>query len=370
MIDVDHVGWLDHPRPICGPLDAIVRPTIVAPCTSDVQVSHGWAGQRSDCVLGHEAVGIVEEVGADVRRFHRGDLVAVPCVTPDWLAPGVQHPRSLAHDEGEQASFKFAGQKDGVMAEVFHVNQADANLAHVPKAVAPESALMAVDMMSTGFRAVEVAEIGFGETVVVIGIGPVGLMAVAGSVLRGAGRVIAVGTRDRARQAAIDYGATEVLSYKDGSIGDQVAGLLKGQSPDKVIVAGGDQTTLAEAVRMVRPGGIVSNVNFYDTTSVLSLPLASWGMGMADKDIRGSYCPGGGQRLAAMLALIEYGRMDPTKLITHRLSGWDGVPQAFDLMTRKPPDLIKPIVYLDRTTVQCLTREGCAGFVRLIHPGP
>ena len=343
---VGDVGWLERPRPECGPLDAIVRPTIVAPCTSDVRVAQGWSTPRTDRILGHEAVGIVDEVGPLVTRFRPGDLVAIPCVTPNWLAPGVQRPRTVGHDEGEEGSFKFVGVKDGVMAEFCHVNHADANLALIPDGVAPEAALMATDMMPTGLRAVEAAEVGFGDTVVVVGIGPVGLMAVAGAVLRGAGRVIAVGTRPAARALAVSYGATEVISYRDGGIADQV---LRGDPAgvDAVIIAGGDAGTLAEAVRMVRPGGIVSNVNFYDQAAVFHLPAADWGLGMADKDIRGSFCPGGGVHLASLLAMIRYGRLDPTRLITHTFHGMDHLPDAFSLMERKPDDLIKPIVYLD-----------------------
>jgi len=347
MIAVDQVGWLEHARPQCGPLDAIVRPTMVAPCTSDVRVSHGWAGQRSDIVLGHEAVGVVDEVGALVTAFKPGDLVAVPCVTPDWLSPGVQHARRVSHDRGEQASYKFASAKDGVMAEYFHVNHADANLAPIPDGVAPEAALMAVDMMPTALRGAEVAEVGFGETVVVIGIGPVGLLAIAGAVLRGAGQVIAVGTRRASQSVALQYGASEVVSYRDGRLSDLILARTGGAGADKAIVAGGDAATLADAVRLVRPGGIVSNINFFGESEVLQLPVVDWGLGMADIDIRGSFCPGGGEMVASMLQLIVHGRIDPTRIITHRLHGWDALPEAFRLMDQKPDDLIKPVVILD-----------------------
>jgi len=341
MISVDQVGWLHHDRPLCGLLDAIVRPTLVAPCTSDVRVSHGWAGARGDIILGHEAVGIVDEVGPLVTQFKPGDLVAVPCVTPDWLSAGVQHGRRVSHDTGEQASYKFASAKDGVMAEYFHVNHADANLALVPSDVTPEAALMAVDMMPTGLRGAEAAEINFGDTVVVIGIGPVGLMAIAGAVLRGAGRVIAVGTRPVAVAVARHYGASEVISYREGPLSDRLSDV------DRVIVAGGDVATLVQAVTITRAGGIVSNINFYGASEIMSLPMSRWGLGMADVDIRGSFCPGGGESVRAMLALISAGRIDPTRLITHWLSGWESVPQAFALMDSKPADLIKPVVALD-----------------------
>jgi len=350
MRKIGDVGWLNKPAPLCGPLDAIVCPTIVAPCTSDVRVAAGWASPRTDRILGHEAVGEVVQVGELVTRFHPGDLVAVPCVTPDWLTPGVQRARTVGHDAEEEGSFKFVGYKDGVMAELAHVNHADANLALIPDGLAPEAALMATDMMPTGLRGAEAADIQFGETVVVIGIGPVGLMAVAGSVLRGAGRVIAVGGRDVTCQVAQEYGATDIVRHpgpSDGATEALAARILQcAREIDKVIVAGGDAATLAMAVRLVKPGGIVSNINFYDQAASLTLPLRDWGLGMADKDIRGSFCPGGGAQLARLLQLVAAGRIDPTKLITHRLQGMDALPEAFELMVQKPPDLIKPIVYL------------------------
>jgi len=348
MRKIGDVGWLEKPAPACGPLDAIVRPTIIAPCTSDVRVADGWASPRTDRILGHEAVGEVVQVGELVTRFKVGDLVAIPCVTPDWLAPGVQRPRTIGHDTEEEGSFKFVGYKDGVMAELAHVNQADANLALIPDGVAPEAALMAADMMPTGFRGADAADIAYGETVVVIGIGPVGLMAVAAAVLRGAGRVVAVGGRDVTCQVAQQYGATDIVRHPGAGDAETLAERILKCAPDvdKVIVAGGDATTLATATRVVKPGGIVSNINFYEQGTSLTFPLDDWGLGMADKDIRGSFCPGGGAQLARLLQLMKHGRVDPTKLITHRLTGIDALPDAFDLMAQKPPDLIKPIVYM------------------------
>jgi threonine dehydrogenase-like Zn-dependent dehydrogenase len=345
MHAVGDVGWIEKERPACGPLDAIIRPTIVAPCSSDTHVSHGGSGPKSELILGHEAVGVVDEVGSQVRSFAPGDLVAVPCVTPDWLAPGVQTNRSFSHDTRALGSFKFLGERDGVMADYFFVNLADANLARIPDGVSPEAALMTVDMMSTGFHGVELAGVGYGETVVVVGIGPIGLMAIAGAALRGAGRIIAVGTRPRAAEVAKSYGASEIVSYKAGPVDQQILQLTGGV--DRTIIAGGNAETFAQAVRMTKANGVIANVNFFDVTETLSMAALDWGLGMADKDIRGGFCPGGAIRIQRLLDLIKYGRVDPTRLITHEFHGMDKLPEAFDLMDRKAPDLIKPIVYMD-----------------------
>ncbi|HCS75652.1 MAG TPA: NAD(P)-dependent alcohol dehydrogenase [Clostridiales bacterium] len=344
MFSINNAGWIEKDRPVCGSLDAIVEPMVVAPCSSDTHVLHGGNGEKTNLILGHEAVGKIAEVGNLVKDFKPGDVVVVPCCTPNWLSLNTQG-EYTAHDEGLMASFKFLGSKDGTFAEYFHVNQADANLVLLPEKVAPEAAVMTVDMMSTGFHGVENADIGFGDTVVVIGIGPVGLMAVAGSKLKGAGRIIAVGTRPNCVAVAKEYGATDIISYKEGDIVKQVLEMTK-DGADSVIIAGGNAESFRQAVDMTKPGGCISNVNFFDLSETLAMPAFSWGLGMADKTIRGGFCPGGALRISKMLQMIENKRVDTTKLITHTFNGFDKIEDAFKLMDEKPRDLIKPVVFI------------------------
>ncbi|WP_334160145.1 NAD(P)-dependent alcohol dehydrogenase [Muricomes intestini] len=344
MFSINNAGWIEKDRPVCGSLDAIVEPMVVAPCSSDTHVLHGGNGEKTNLILGHEAVGKIAEVGNLVKDFKPGDVVVVPCCTPNWLSLNTQG-EYTAHDEGLMASFKFLGSKDGTFAEYFHVNQADANLVLLPEKVAPEAAVMTVDMMSTGFHGVENADIGFGDTVVVIGIGPVGLMAVAGAKLKGAGRIIAVGTRPNCVAVAKEYGATDIISYKEGDIVKQVLEMTK-DGADSVIIAGGNAESFRQAVDMTKPGGCISNVNFFDLSETLAMPAFSWGLGMADKTIRGGFCPGGALRISKMLQMIENKRVDTTKLITHTFNGFDKIEDAFKLMDEKPRDLIKPVVFI------------------------
>jgi threonine dehydrogenase-like Zn-dependent dehydrogenase len=183
--------------------------------------------------------------------------------------------------------------------------------------------------------------------VVVIGIGPIGLMAIAAAALRGASQIIGVGTRPAAIEVAKEYGASEIISYKDGPLDEQVMDLTRGKGAHKVIVAGGDPHAFADAIRMTRPNGVISNVNFFDIDDKIAIAPLDWGLGMGDKDIRGSFCPGGGKRIQRLINMIEYKRIDPTKMISHRFHGLDAIEDAFNLMDNKTPDLIKPIVYID-----------------------
>ncbi|MGN6714347.1 NAD(P)-dependent alcohol dehydrogenase [Anaerocolumna jejuensis] len=345
MLSINQAGWIEKEKPSCGALDAIVHPIVLAPCSSDTHILHGGSGEHTNLILGHESVGRIVEVGNLVKNFKVGDTVVVPCTTPDWLTENVQGEYN-AHDEGLMNSFKFLGSKDGTFAEYFHVNQADANLVLLPEGVSPEAAVMTVDMMSTGFHGVENANIKFGDKVVVIGIGPVGLMAVAGSKLHGAGQIIAIGTRPNCIEVAKEYGATDIVSYKNGDIVSQIMELT-GDGADSVIIAGGNAESFRQAVEMTKPGGYISNVNFFDIKEVLAMPAYSWGLGMANKTIRGGFCPGGALRIRKMLDMVKYNRVDTTKLITHRFNGMEEIEDAFNLMDRKSSDLIKPVVFID-----------------------
>ena len=344
MLKIGETGWIEKEKPACGALDAIVRPIAVSPCTSDVHtVYEGAIGDRHNMVLGHEAVGEVCEVGSLVKDIKVGDRVIVPAITPDWGSVEAQNGFAM-HSGGMLAGWKFSNFKDGVFAEFFHVNDADANLARLPDNVDPAEAVMLSDMIPTGFNGAELADIKYGESVCVIGIGPVGLMAVAGSVIRGAGRVFAVGSRPRCVEAAKNYGATDIINYRDGDIVARINELTNGTGVDKVIVAGGDNDTFIDAVKICRPGGIIGNVNYLGNGDFIRIPRVEWGCGMGHKTIAGGLMPGGRLRMERLVKLLEYGRLDVSPLLTHRFSGFEHIGEALELMRDKPRDLIKPVV--------------------------
>ena len=163
----------------------------------------------------------------------------------------------------------------------------------MPEGMDPADAYILSDMVPTGFHAVELAGVEFGDTVLVIGIGPVGLMSVAGAALHGASRIIAVGTRPVCVEAAKGYGATDFISYKDGPIWEQVMELTGG------------------------------------------------------KDIRGGLMPGGRLRMEKLSSLVTSGRLDLHPEVTHLYYGWDHLEEALFTMRDKPADLIKPVVVID-----------------------
>lgn len=346
MLKIGQTGWIEKDAPVCGPMDAICKPIALAPCTSDVHtVWAGAIGDRKDMILGHEAVGEVVEVGKLVKDFKVGDRVLVSAITPDWNSLQAQEGFAM-HSGGMLSGWKFSNFKDGVFGEYFHVNDADGNLALLPEGMDLGAACMISDMVPTGFHGAELADIQFGDNVAVIGIGPVGLMAVAASAIRGAANIYAVGSRKNCVDLALEFGATQVINYRQGDIVEQILDLTKGKGVDRVVVAGGNNDTFAQAVRMLKPGGVIGNVNYLGEGDTIGLPRVELGCGMGHKKIVGGLMPGGRLRSERLARLVQTGRIHPEKLITHTFHGLENVEPALMLMKDKPADLIKPLVLL------------------------
>ena len=173
-------------------------------------------------------------------------------------------------------------------------------------------------------------------------------MSVAGANLRGASRIICVGTRPACREAAKKYGATDFISYKEGSIDEQVLELTGGKGVDKAIVAGGGVESFDPIIKALKPGGKIGNVNYLGSGTYVTIPRVEWGCGMGHKMITGGLMPGGRLRLEKLASLIEVGKLDVRHLITHRFDGFEHVEDALMLMKDKPADLIKPVVNIGK----------------------
>lgn len=347
MLRIGEIGWIEKDKPEIGSRDALVKPLALAPCTSDIHtVWEGAIGDRHNLILGHEALGVVDEVGSEVKDFKPGDRVIVPAITPDWDDEAAQRGFS-SQTTGPLGGWKFSNFKDGVFGEYFHVNLADANLAHLPEGMSLEAAVMIPDMLSTGFMGAENSNIPMGGTVAVLGIGPVGLSAIAGAKLQGAGKIFAVGTRPKAIEVAKEYGATDIISYKEGPTDEQILEATAGKGVDSVIIAGGGPDIILDAVRTAKAGSIVSNINYFGSGETLPICREGWGFGMADKDFATGLCPGGRVRMERLADIVSYGRMDPGLMATHVFHGFDKIEEALLLMKEKPRDLIKPVVIID-----------------------
>ena len=169
----------------------------------------------------------------------------------------------------------------------------------------------------------------------------------AGAALRGAAKLFAVGSRPVCADAARFYGATDVINYRQGDIVEQIMDKTGGKGVDRVIIAGGTaEETFGQAIKMLKPGGRIGNVNYLGSGENVLIPRVEWGCGMGHKTIAGGLMPGGRLRMEKLAALLSTGRLDTSRLITHRFQGFEHLDEALLLMKDKPRDLIKPVVTL------------------------
>ena len=344
LIKRNEADIIDVEEPqLINPYNAILTPVAFSVCTSDVNTVYGTGSKKPDnLVLGHEAVAKVIEVGENVSDFKPGNIVAVPAMTPDFHNKEVQEGNFL-HAGAHFSANTLGRSTPGVFARKFQVTDADLNLAHLPKGVSLGNALMCVDMATTGFTGAE--RVNFGDTVVVLGIGGVGLMAVCGAALRGAGRIIAVGSRGCSIPLAYEYGASEVISYKEKNITEYVLETTDGVGADIVIICGGNDNTFSEAIDMVRYGvGKVVNLKLFTGDGSMEVPKFSAGRGMAGKDIYLELGKGGRVRMERLLSMVENKRFIPEKMITHTFTGFENVKTALELMRNKGNDVIKTMI--------------------------
>ncbi|MFT4107815.1 MAG: zinc-binding dehydrogenase [Lacrimispora sp.] len=348
LIEPGKVGWHEALEPVLTPYGAILRPLAVAPCSSDVHTVYGGGSRKApNLILGHECVGEILETGELVRDFKPGDVVVIPAITPDWRAMGIQE-GNFKHASAPFSGHQLGRTAPGVFSEKFLIPDADTTLARIPEGVTLEQALMCADVVTTGFTGAEFADIKIGDTVVVLGIGPIGLMAIEGARHLGAARIIAVGSRPVCVELAKEFGATEILDYGNGDVVQQVLERTGGLGADGVIICGGGDEVFAQAVDMARYGiGTISNVNYFGGTGNLPFPKFSGGRGMAGKTIHTELAKGGRIRMERLLKMVQYGRINPQKLVTHQLNGLDQVETALQMMKEKRSDLIKVMVRID-----------------------
>jgi len=240
----------DVPEPkIQEPTDAIVRLTSSAICGTDLHMIRGtMAGMKEGTILGHEGVGVVEEVGEDVRNLRPGDRVVIPstigCGYCSYCRAGYFAQCDNANPNGPQAGTAFfggpetTGPFDGLQAEYARIPYANVGPVKLPENVTDEQAIMISDIFPTGYFGAEIAEIQDGDTVAVFGCGPVGQFAIASAFVTGAGRVLAVDREPSRLEMARAQGA-EVVDFDEEDPVETIQRLTGGIGVDRVIEAVG-----------------------------------------------------------------------------------------------------------------------------------
>ena len=362
----------DKPEPMIEhPRDAIVRVTRSCICGSDLHLYHGFVPDtRVGSTFGHEFTGVVEQVGPEVETLKVGDRVLVPfniaCGQCHFCKQGLF---GNCHESNPGATavggiFGYshtAGGFDGGQAEYVRVPYADVGPTVIPEWMDLDDAVLLTDVVPTGYQAAEMAGIQKGDTVVIFGAGPIGIMAARCAWLFGAGRVIVFDRLEYRLEFVREYGPAEVYNYEDvddvvtymkhttDGLGadvaiDAVGCEASGNAWQTVIgkklkLQSGSAIALHWAINSVKKGGIVSIVGVYGPTGNL-VPIGN----VVNKGITLRANQAAVKRLLPrIIEHVEAGRIDPKRLITHRVP-LEEVADAYHIFSRKLDGCIKPVL--------------------------
>ncbi len=334
----------DKPIPDVGSNDALIRITTTTICGTDIHILKGEYPVAKGLTVGHEPVGVVEKLGANVQGYVEGQRVIAGAICPSGHSYACldglhsQDGQHGAHGLKPLGGWRFGNTIDGAQAEYLLVPDAMANLAPVPDGLTDEQVLMCPDIMSTGFAGAESANIKIGDTVVVFAQGPIGLCATAGAKLKGATTIIVVETIPERIEMAKRVGADIVIDFKKADPVDEIMRVTNGRGVDVAIEALGLQSTFESCLRVLKPGGTLSSLGVY--ADDLTIPLAAFHAGLGDHKIITSLCPGGKERMRRLMNVIASGRIDLEPLVTHRFR-LEQIEEAYELFANQRDGVLK-----------------------------
>lgn len=337
-INKGEFGFTEKAKPtLIDAHDAIVRVTLSSICTSDLHIKHGSVPRAVPGItVGHEMVGVVEEVGSAVTNVKPGDRVTVNVETFCGECFYCQH-GYVNNCTSPHGGWALGCRIDGGQTEYVRVPYATTGLNKIPTSVTDEQALFVGDILATGFWAARISEVQADDTVLIIGAGPTGVCTLLCTLLKNPRRII-VCEKSEARRAFVEKHYPQVLVVAP----EQCEALVKEQSlhggADVVIEVAGASDTFELAWRCARPNAIVTIVALYDKPQVLPLP------DMYGKNL--TFKTGGvdGCDCEEILRLIEQGKIDTTPLITHRFP-LSKIDEAYDVFENRKDGVIKVAVF-------------------------
>ena len=316
--------------------DAIVKVTLSSICTSDLHIMRGAVPRAvPETVLGHEFVGEVVEVGSAVKNLKKGDRVAANCET---FCGECFFCRHGFINNCEKGGWELGCRIDGCQAEFVRVPFADKGLTKIPENVSYERALFVGDILSSGYFGAEMCEIKKGDTIAVIGAGPVGLCAMMCAKYLGAGKIIAIDVdASRLEIAKNQKLADFVFNPLDCDIEKEVKNLTENRGADGVIECAGAKDTFEMSWKIARPNAIVGVVAMYEEDQILPLPQ------MYGKNL--TFKTGGVDAIhcAKLLDLISKGLISTDFLITHKVS-LENIKNGYELFENKRENCLKVAV--------------------------
>lgn len=327
----------ERERPvITDPKDAIVRITLASICTSDLHIKHGFVPRAvKGITVGHEAVGVVEEVGADVTNAKVGDRVAINVET--FCGECFFCKKGFVNNcTDKNGGWALGCRIDGVQAEYVKVPFANTGLTKIPDNVSDEAALFVGDILATGYWAADISQLEEGDIALVIGAGPTGICTLLSVALKEPGRIIVCEKEESRRQLAKRvYPAAETVSPEE--VESYIKTTCERGGADVVFEVAGAENTFELAWKCARPNATVVVVAMYDKPQILPLP------DMYGKNL--TFKTGGvdGCKCDEILSLISAGKIDTTPLITHTFALKD-IEKAYSVFENRLDDVIKVAV--------------------------
>lgn len=310
---------------IQAPTDVIVKVDMTTICGTDLHILKGDVPAVTEGrVLGHEAVGTVVETGSAVSSLKEGDRVLVPAITSCGSCLPCKQGMAAHCEAVGGIGWIFGHLIDGVQAEFARVPYAETSVHVVPAGVSNEQVIFLADILPTGYEiGVQNGKVKLGDSVAVVGAGPVGLAAMMAATVRGASRIIAVDLAASRLKHAESFGATHtVVSGEDAE--QQILELTEGHGVEVAMEAVGLPATFDLCTRIVRPGGTVANIGVHGAPTTLHLEEL-W-----IKNITITTGLVSGSTIQTLLQLVRHGRIEPEKLGTHHFK-LDEIMQAYDV---------------------------------------
>jgi len=331
---------IDKPKPtIIEPTDAIVRVTLGSICSSDLHIKHGSVPRAVPGItIGHEMVGIVEELGSEVKGVNVGDRVTVNVETFCGKCFYCKH-GYVNNCTSPHGGWALGCRIDGGQTEYVRVPLAEQGLNRIPDSVSDEQALFVGDVLATGFWAARISEITEEDTVLIIGAGPTGICTLLCVMLKQPKRIIVCEQSEERRNFVKQHYPNVLLTTPD-ECEDFVKNNSDHGGADRVLEVAGGKDTFQLAWRTARPNAIVTVVALYNEAQTLPLP------DMYGKNL--TFKTGGvdGCDCEEVLQLIEEGKIDTTPLITHRFP-LNRIAEAYSLFENKEDGVIKVAIYND-----------------------
>jgi len=302
--------------------DALVRMTKTTICGTDLHILKGDLPTVAvGRILGHEGIGVIEEVGTGVSRFHKGDRVLISCIT---ACGKCEYCRRGMPSHCEQGGWILGNTIDGTQAEFVRIPFADTSLYLIPKDADEDAMVMLSDILPTGYECgVLNGAVKPGDTVAIIGAGPVGLAALLTTQFFTPTNLIAIDLDDNRLEVATKFGATAVVNSADGKAVEKVMALTSGKGVDVAMEAVGMAATFGLCQEIIGAGGRIANIGVHGTSVTLHLEkLWSQNITITTRLVDAVTTP-------LLLKTVMAGRLQPKQLITHHFTLKD-VIKAYD----------------------------------------